>query len=429
MRLLDRIPLELHRLPTAATKSGWAVADQAISSGSNFVVGVVVARAAGVQALGAFAIATGLWIFFMGLARAVLFQPHLIALRTRHLQGATQPSGALATLYLVGLLPVATLIVGLGLLIGPTADLGLALTSIGLAIIPLVLQDLIRQLSLASHRLSSAVYNDVAFAIGTAALLLGAYQARGRLSAATAILAWGAAAIPAVVLGAFQLGIRPSPMEAARAHWHVLRALSTWLGLGEVAYVIGAQATMLLLAGLLSQTALGAFRAVITLIAPAQMVVTAIGAIALPTAIRRNGSGYEPVRRFGILFSASVATLLLPYALILVAGGSTILRLTFGIGFADYGFLILPIAGSLVASSVAFGAGIVLRAEGRAKALACVLSVSSIARLVLISVAAVTSGLRGAAWAYFAAAWLDASIVWGTAANHRRTRTRCLSSP
>src|SRR5581483_2612053 len=59
--------------------SAYAIADQLISSGSNFALGVVVGRLGGASALGEFGIAFLVWLALLGANRALICEPMTVS--------------------------------------------------------------------------------------------------------------------------------------------------------------------------------------------------------------------------------------------------------------------------------------------------------------------------------------------------------------
>src|SRR6476620_9115747 len=82
------------------------VADQMISSASNFMLGVIIARAGGAEALGTFGVAFLVWLGVVGANRALVTE-------TMTVTGSTDPRGAQI---LEGLL--ATLVLAVAVAIG-----------------------------------------------------------------------------------------------------------------------------------------------------------------------------------------------------------------------------------------------------------------------------------------------------------------------
>ncbi len=89
------------------------LADQFVSSASNFALGVVVARAGGAAALGAFGVALVVWLAVVGVNRALVAEP-LTVTGSRE-QAATEQREGLFASALLGVAAAGVLVVGCGL--------------------------------------------------------------------------------------------------------------------------------------------------------------------------------------------------------------------------------------------------------------------------------------------------------------------------
>src|SRR5690349_15876125 len=87
----------------STARAGWTLADQAVSSVASLLLSVLLARGTDASSFGAFAVATGVYLFLRGLSAAVCCEPHLV----RH-SGATRSAAAAAGRSAIG----ASLVVG-----------------------------------------------------------------------------------------------------------------------------------------------------------------------------------------------------------------------------------------------------------------------------------------------------------------------------
>src|SRR4051794_15446990 len=63
-------------------RGGWALADQALSSGTNFALAIMLARLLAPKAYGSYVLAAGSWLMLLGLVRAVIVQPYTVETST-----------------------------------------------------------------------------------------------------------------------------------------------------------------------------------------------------------------------------------------------------------------------------------------------------------------------------------------------------------
>lgn len=184
----------------------WSILDQGISSASNLAFIIVVARSVSVEAFGEFVIAYLLYALLLGCLRAV--GGEILLLRVEE-----EPSEAFGDCRrLLGLAAGAGLIVALvtmplGLMLGGT--LGGSLAAFGLMLPILLTQDALRYCFFALGTPSRAVANDLMWlgvqAVATVWLLLD-----GDITPVKTILAWGAGAAVASVVGMRHARLAPT---------------------------------------------------------------------------------------------------------------------------------------------------------------------------------------------------------------------------
>src|SRR5262245_19170305 len=145
---------------TAGTigRFGWGVADQLLSSATNFLLGVLVARTVSARDLGAFSVAYATFTFSLGAVRAIAAE--LLAVRHSALGAGGWHEGvrgSTGTALMVGIL------VGLGCLIaGPNIGgrFGSVFTIVGVSLPFLLVQDVSRFALVGRGRGGAAFLND-----------------------------------------------------------------------------------------------------------------------------------------------------------------------------------------------------------------------------------------------------------------------------
>ena len=191
----------------------WTVADQGLSSITNFALAVLVARSVDVEGFGAFAIAFSGYLFAAGIAKAVASEPLMV-----RFSGVTDPVAlrsaggeAVGTALVVGVLTEIVAVVA-GYLLG--GELGAALLALGVVLPGLLLQDAWRFYFFAIGRPARATANDALWAV-TQLVLVGVMVSRGTPKVSSLVLAWGASAAVCAVVGCFQAGVVPRMGRAA----------------------------------------------------------------------------------------------------------------------------------------------------------------------------------------------------------------------
>jgi O-antigen/teichoic acid export membrane protein len=290
-----------------AGRAGWNLADQMVSSATNLVLSVMVARALSVDDFGAFAVAFTVYSFLIAGGRAMVSRPLTVRYTAggpeRFHRAAQAATGATVVLGAAAGAVVAA--VGLFL----DGALGTSLVCIGLLMPGLLLQDMWRMVFIAQGRPRSAFVNDLLWGIVQLAVVYALIVA-DRESAATLLFAWGGAAL--LVAGYGVLQFRGRPLVRASFGW--LRKQSDLLVYYFASFitVMGAnQITLLLIAGLGSPADVGALRAAQVVLGPLNLLGYALLAFAIPEISRRRPTGPRAIRAAvalsAILFAGNVA--------------------------------------------------------------------------------------------------------------------------
>ena len=182
----------------ASRRLGWGVADQAMSSISNFAVNIYIARTLGAVQYGAFGLAYVTYGFALNASRGLATDPLLV-----RFSGTDVPTWRRAvasctgTAVIVGLVTGACVLAAAALLDG-TAKL--AFLALGLTLPGLLLQDSWRYSFFALGRGSQAFLNDTIWAVALLPALV-LLRKTGHANVFWFVFAWGAAAAVAAAVG------------------------------------------------------------------------------------------------------------------------------------------------------------------------------------------------------------------------------------
>jgi len=388
-------------------RAGWGIADQALSSLTNFALGILVARAVSPAGFGVFTIVFATYTIALGLSRAIASEPLLVRYSaspsSMWRQGTRLASGAALLVGLgLGLCCIMAGWVTRGALCGPLVILGLTLPG-------LLLQDCWRYAFLARGSPISACVNDLVWALALFPVLV--LLQRGQPSVTLLTLAWGAGGTAAALFGIHQAHVVPG-----------LRQTFTWLRdqrdlfprfLGEFALSAGAgQLTVYGLAALAGLAALGVFRAGYILFGPVQMLIMGVGWVAIPELVRTLQSS---TRR--LLWATTSLSLGLAGAAL--AWGTIVLLLPSSLGVSLLRAMWVPahhlsvaLTVSWVAGGLIAGAAAALRALAAAKSSLGARLIGSPLGVVGGLFGATINGAGGAAWGLALAGWIEALVWW-----------------
>lgn len=384
--------------------------DQVVSSGSNFATGFVLARELGPASFGSFVLVYSIWVVFLSLVRSLLIQPFVIEVAS--LDGQTGDAAMKLAAQAVFLVSALTSTCAFGLaLLGLDGELRLALLALGLVLPALAIQDLIRFIAFASRTARTALVNDLCFVL-TQGAVLAVLLATHTLSAPTSLIAWGVGASAGCWLGGRQVGLRfASPREGLRWARSAFSA-GKWFTLSTLIFAAGLHGSMLLVSIRYGRTAVGGMRAVVNLMAPAQMFLGAMESVGLPAAVRQLAEHPSKVRTPAMRTSLLVFVFAVVFGGLLLAVGPRVVTGVFGSSFRAYEPLLLPSVLGVIAASFGIGPILGLRAALNGRKLVEVQSVSSALRLIAGAATLTWLTPLGLVWCLSAAALIQSGLYW-----------------
>ena len=393
----------------ASRRLTWGVADQAMSSLTNFLLSIYVARTLGAAQFGAFTLAYLTYGFAINASRGVSIEPLLIRFSGTILPTWRRATAAsTGTALLVGLI-TGTCSLAAGLLVGGVT--GLAFVALGLTLPGLLLQDSWRYAFFAVGHGHHAFINDAVWAVVQIPFLL-ILKITGHADVFSFVLAWGIAANVAAAIAPLQAGTAPNLAGSAR--W-----LSQHRDLGprylaeNTGGNAGATFQSYILSFILGLAAVGYIQAANVLMGPIKIALAGINLITLPEAARLVRRSPERLPLFCAVISSG-ALLTLAWGLVLLVA------LPRGLGHLMLGNLwrptyplVLPATIALMAGCVITGALIGLHAMGAAS--------RSLRAVIILSALTLSLGLAGATIGHSAldtmrysavASWLGTLVFW-----------------
>lgn len=277
---LTRRVLGSRGIRASAGRLSWGLADQAVSSLTNFAVGIFVARSLGLVEFGIFSLAWVTYGVAQNITRGLATDPLVVrfsGVHADHWRDAVPRSSgtALSVGCAAGL---ACLLGGIG--IGGT--LGAAFAALGIALPALMLQESWRYAFFAAGVGRKAFVNDVVWA---AALIPALIIATKHGTVAGFVLAWGLASAPAAAFGCVQSGLFPR-MSAIRGWLHAQRDLGYRYMVENVAASGSAQIRMYGLGAIAGLADVGAVRGAQLLLGPFLAVIMGLSMVAVPEGAR-----------------------------------------------------------------------------------------------------------------------------------------------
>lgn len=406
------------------SRAGWGLADQALSSLTNFALGVFVARSVGIEEFGAFSLVFAAYLLVMSVCRAYPMEPlqirysgkpdDVIRSAARRSVGSVLAIGVVTS---VLLLPIALVFGG---------QIGGTLFALALAMPGLLVQDAWRSVFFAWHRGRSAFLNDLLWAIVMAAGLVWLASAGDGTSVA-ATLVWGTSATVAAFVGMWQARVIPDPRRALdwwREHIDlgprfIAEVLSRLAGGQLAVYGIGA------VAGL---AALGSLRAAQLVVGPVQILFLGIGLIAVPEGVRALAHSRGRLVWLATVMSIGLGLAGLAWGVIALLLPADVGRLILGAAWDPAREVLLPVIVGQLGMLASTGATMGLRTLAAARrSLHANLVISALVVALGIGGAAV-AGTLGAAWG-LAVASLIGTIIWWKAFRDELASTAASTGP
>jgi O-antigen/teichoic acid export membrane protein len=393
----------------SAKRAGWGVADQGISSVTNFLIVIVIAHSVGAVDFGAFSLAYVAYGFTLVLSRGLATYP----LQVRF-SDADMPIWRRATASAAGtalLTGVATGICALAAAAVVRGSIGVALLGLGLTLPGLLLQDSWRYAFFVLGRGSGAFINDTVWAVAQIPALLWLHAAHER-NVFWFVLAWGGAAAVAALVGMAQARVLPS-LLGTRQWLARHRDLSIRFTASSLITSAAAQVRNVLLDGLLGLAVVGYVQAASTLMGPFMVIFYGIGLVTVPEGVRILRRSPLRLPPFCLLLSCVLSLAALAW------GGFLLLALPKGLGNVMLGpiwhatyILVLPQAIAIAGQCFCGGAVTGLNALGAARRNLRASVVGSVIFFIAGVISPIVGGALGTMIGAAIAGWITAFIFW-----------------
>jgi O-antigen/teichoic acid export membrane protein len=401
-----RSVLKLHGV---AKRLSWGVADQAISSFTNFIVGLWVARSLGPTEFGAFSIAFATYLIALSASRGLATDALLVrfsGVEVEAWRGAV--AGCTGLAIAVGIIGGAICVV-LGMVIGAPMDL--PFLALGVTMPGLLLQDSWRFAFLSAGRGRDAFVNDSLWAL-TLLVLLAIVVVSGWSNQFSFMLAWGSSATIAALVGTAQARVLPK-VSAAGGWLRSHRDLSSRY-LGENLSIMAANQLRLYgLAAIAGLAAVGALKAADLLLGPVMVLILGMAMMAVPEAVRTLRRSVSRLQIFCLCIAVVGAGSAVIWGVaVLLLLPDRLGRYLLGASWEPASSLVLPVTLGLAALGIELGAWAGVRALGAAKRSLRAQSFASALYLAGSLVGAMVGGAAGAAWGGAGTILMGAGYWW-----------------
>jgi O-antigen/teichoic acid export membrane protein len=391
---------------TSAGRLSWGLADQAVSSLTNFAVGAYVARSLGPAGFGVFTLA---WVTFgvlLNISRGLTTDP--LVVRFSGVSPGTWRAAVARSSGMALLVGVATgaMSVFAGAVVG--GEIGATFVALGLVLPALLLQDSWRFAFFAAAQGRRAFINDLVWAATLAPAMLLAAQ-RGTVF--SFVLAWGLSGAFAAVVGIVQARIFPRLIGIHR-WFREHRDLGVRYLVENVSNSGSGMLRMYGLGAIAGLADVGAVRGALLLLGPFYAVLMGLALVAVAEASRLLRRSHRRTQQFCLLLGGGQAAGALVWGTALLLLPDVVGQYVLGEVWEPAAALIVPTTLSVAALSVGAGAFAGLRALGAARRSMRAQLLTSAAFLTGGLVGASMAGAQGSAWGVALANLLGAAVAW-----------------
>jgi O-antigen/teichoic acid export membrane protein len=404
------------RRHAVASGTAWSIVDQGVSSLTNLVGGIVVARVGGPSTYGEFAVATGIYLAVLGFQRNLISTPLVVTSAAENPSRSSRSVSCARTATIIYGIAVALLVAAIG-----ATTTGL-LQNACLAIAPwlplLVLQDFWRSVLFLNRRARSAVVNDAVWALG----LLAAVPLLEIRNLAGLTAFWAAGGALAAVVGIVQVRCDNVGFRKGFVWWlDSARRCGVWFGLDHVAYSVIAQGSVFIIAGVGGAHAAGGVRAITVLLAPIGVLSAGAAATGLPLLARIATSDRARSRRIASTWSTLLVLAGALWAMVLLGPAREALPKVFGASFESARPALIPIVLAHLITVSTVGIELYLSAIARAQDRLRARMVAGALALPLLGLLTARLGILGAGWGMAAGAGISL-VCFQAAVRMQRSR-------
>lgn len=403
-----RIGRTLRGLRGPSGRAAWSLLDQSISSLTNVVLGIIVARSVSQQGFGAFSTVYLAYTFLVLLSRAATSEVLVVRFSavdsSRHREGAETAVGA-ALLIGLGGVPMLGLVAGLSE--GELASGFLVLTFL----LPgLLVQDAWRFVFFSGRRPAAAALNDVVWGVSLLGVL-GVLTYYGKVSVVSALLAWGAGAYVAAVFGAVQSKLLPRP-SLVRSWWSGHRDLIPRF-VAEYIFMRGSNhVAFVAIAAITTLASFGALRAAYLLLGPLKVFLASAIIVAVPEGVRLYHRRPAQMMRLGFGVSATCGVISVLVGAVILTLPADLGRSLLGESWTGAQALLLPLIVAAAAFGAEMGPTLALRAMARARESLAAKALMAPVRVACAVVGATVWGIQGAAWGLALGETIGVVVWW-----------------
>jgi O-antigen/teichoic acid export membrane protein len=331
-------------LPREFLRAGsWSFVDQAIVSGTNFVVMVTAARQLGPADFGIFALLITVLTFMEATQRSLITTPHNVlgVNRVAAEYGKYTSSVAMAQIAMASAFASVSVAAALVFLSFDT-QAGIMLLAMALAAFAWQVQEFTRRVLYTENRVPAAVAGDGTAYLGRIGMTFGLVAA-GWFSGPALMFVYGLSWLLGALVGAWNIRSaleRSFDLKVVKEHWEFGR----WLFASNTVSHLPGYVVAALLSSVLSVSAYGAFRAFEQLANSTNVPLSALSNVLRPRMSREAKNGPAAVLRMMVPIMILGGTILILFAVIYIAFREPLVRLVYGTDYVAFTSAVVLVA-------------------------------------------------------------------------------------
>jgi O-antigen/teichoic acid export membrane protein len=386
----------------------YGVVAQGCSSATNFGLVVIAGHILGPSGVGTLVVGFTAYLVLLGFQRGLVSDPLVVGSSVVVPAERRAHTSFAVTLSLVGAVPAAGTLAGIGLLL--PEQLGRGMLLFAPWIVPALLQDLGRSIVFRDRTQRSTAFSDATWLLTMIATAPLAFVIGSDLAV---VACWGVGSVSGAVVALRQIRWRPAPLRGAIVWWKAeALPFGRWLWMAGALYNVAMYSSVLALIGILGTREFGGLSAVQSAFAPLSLLAPALSLPGLPLVSRLVSDS----PRRGLLVALRLGALITLLTGIYVGVLSTfpgLLTFFFGNEFTEFGSIVAPIGVGQILMAPTFALTLFLKAQQRGRVLFWSVSFYVVLNVIIAVSLASLFGLNGAAWAGAVAAsvYLAALII------------------
>lgn len=330
----------------------WALADQTVVSGSNFVTGILLARFLGPESFGIFVLLQAIILYMNSFQGALIFQPMMSAApqlredqRIHYMHGAFALQLMLCSV-LIGIIAIAAIVIHVFDLYSMLSIDSHIITAVIAAMLAFQLHDWQRRYYFVKEKAGSAFLIDI-ISHGGQVTLLGTAFLLDKLDVAMAFWIIAGTSFTAFIVGFMRDSLSPVFSHAKKVLRDGWRTGRDYLVAWQLQW-LGTQGVLMFSAGVVGAEAVGGIRAAQNIVGPINILFLAMENVVPVIAAKKFGiSGLKGLLSYLSRITLIGSALLIPVLITVTVFASPIMKMLYGESYVGSASLVIWQVGSV----------------------------------------------------------------------------------